>query len=56
MSKLAEIQALIDECNDKCGCDSKCTKEEQRECWKLEAHRNELHRHVATENFHATHD
>ena len=35
---LAEIQELIDKCNDCNGCDDKCTKKEQRECDLLKMH------------------
>lgn len=38
LTPLEKIQKEIDGCNGFCGCDSKCTLEEQRECWLLASH------------------
>lgn len=32
------IQDQIDECNQRRGCDSMCSKKEQKECYKLISH------------------
>ena len=37
-TKLKTLQKEIDTCNHKNGCDSKCSKEKQKECLKLKAH------------------
>ena len=35
---LEKIQKRIDTCNHKCGCDSKCSPEAQKNCELLKAH------------------
>lgn len=42
MGKLAQIQERIDKCNDWCGCNDKCTKKEQKDCYLLEEHRHRM--------------
>jgi hypothetical protein len=41
-SKLSKLQKDIDKCNNKNGCNHYCNKEEQKNCEKLKAHRNEV--------------
>jgi hypothetical protein len=41
-SNLGKYQKAIDTCNKKNGCDSVCTKSQQKECPKLKAHSKEM--------------
>lgn len=38
MTELERLQKAIDKCNNKSGCDSKCSKQDQERCKKLAAH------------------
>ena len=42
MTLLESIQKKIDDCNDKGGCDSKCSKREQELCGLLKLHSNRM--------------
>lgn len=38
MTPLEKIQKKIDKCNNKCGCDSKCSLTKQKACSLLQSH------------------
>lgn len=42
MTPLDRIQGKIDRCNKHCGCDSCCSKEEQKNCELLKAHADRI--------------
>lgn len=42
MTVLQRIQKEIDRCNNKCGCNSKCSQEQQEQCSILKKHRDRI--------------
>ena len=42
MTVLQKIQKEIDRCNGKCGCNSKCSRSQQEECYLLKKHRERI--------------